>query len=123
MTVPFNFGAYSLLLFSIILGVIGQVLLKIGMARHPNFHLKELLQLASDLSILGGFLSYGLSTLLYFQALASLDLSLAYPTVSLSYVLVIIVSKLLFKENVTLPRWLAVLVICIGVGLVGLGIK
>jgi multidrug transporter EmrE-like cation transporter len=118
-----NLGAYYLLLFAILLGVIGQVLLKSGMSRHPNFHLKEIIQLTTDLAILGGFLSYGLSTLLYFQVLARLDLSLAYPTVSLSYVLVILVSKLIFKENFTFNRWVAVIVICVGVALVGFGSK
>jgi multidrug transporter EmrE-like cation transporter len=61
------------------------------------------------------------ATLLYFKVLASLDLSLAYPTVSLGYVLVIVMSRVLFKEPVSPVRWFAVIVICAGVGLVGLG--
>ncbi len=113
--------AYTLLLVAIGIGVVGQLLLKRGMLRHPGFRVGDLAALARDLSIVGGFCCYGISTLLYFNVLASFDLSLAYPTVSLGYVLVIIMSRVLFKEPVSLVRWGAVFVICIGVTLVGLG--
>ncbi len=116
-----DWNAYGLLLIAILLGVVGQLLLKRGMSQHPDFQVAQLLTLIGDPFVIGGFASYGFSTLLYFKVLASLDLSLAYPTVSLSYVLVILASKMLFKEQVSIARWLAVIVICIGVGLVGLG--
>ena len=115
------FRAYLLLLVAILFGVAGQVLLKHGMSRRPEFRLSDFWSLARDVHILAGFCCYGIGTLLYFQVLARLDLSLAYPTVSLGYVLVIVMSRLLFKESVTFRRWVAVLVICIGVVLVGLG--
>jgi len=41
--------------------------------------------------------------------------------VSLGYVIVIVMSRVLFEEPVTLARWGAVVIICIGVALVGLG--
>ena len=53
--------------------------------------------------------------------LASLDLSLAYPTVSVGYVLVVLMSRAIFKERVTPARWVAVVMIFVGVALVGLG--
>lgn len=112
---------YMLLLVAIVLGVIGQLLLKQGMSKRPDFRLQDLMLLARDASVVGGFLSYGFSVLLYFKVLETLDLSLAYPTVSLGYVLIILLSKLLFKEPVSRARWLAVLIICTGVVLVGLG--
>ena len=116
-----DWNAYGLLLVAILLGVVGQLLLKRGMSQYPEFQVGQLLKLVKNPFVVGGFMSYGFSTLLYFRVLASLDLSLAYPTVSLSYVLVILASKMLFKEQVSIARWLAVIVICIGVGLVGLG--
>ena len=51
--------------------------------------------------------------------LARLDLSVAYPTVSLGYVLVIVMSKVFFKERISPARWLGVVIICAGVALVG----
>lgn len=115
-----NASAYVLLIIAILFGVAGQLLLKYGMSQQPGFKITELLSLLRNLPVVSGFLLYGISTLMYFKVLANLDLSLAYPTVSLGYVLVVLFSKFFFKEPVTLSRWLAVGVICIGVILVGL---
>jgi len=113
--------AYSLLLVAVVLAVVGQLLLKHGMSRRPDFRLRDIVELIHDYSICGGFCCYGFAMLLYFKVLAKLDLSLAYPTLSLAYVLVIIMSRVVFKESVSPVHWLAVLIICIGVALVGLG--
>ena len=112
---------YLLLLLAILVGVAGQLLLKLGMMRQPEFRLYDIAGLLRNWPVLTGFGCYGLSTVLYLQVLAKLELSMAYPTVSLGYVLVIVMSKVLFKESVSPSRWMAVTVICIGVVLVGLG--
>ena len=114
-------SAYLLLIIAISLGVVGQLLLKRGMGRHPAFRPQDALALARDPYVVGGFGAYGLSVLLYFRVLAELPLSIAYPFVSLGYVLVILFSRLLFAEEVPASRWLAVAIICSGVALVGLG--
>jgi drug/metabolite transporter (DMT)-like permease len=111
---------YTQLLVAITIGVIGQLLLKHGMSRHPAFQLRDLASLATNFSVLGGFCCYGVATLLYFKVLGRLDLSIAYPTVSLGYVLVIVLSRILFKERIGRARVLAALIICSGVALVGL---
>ena len=116
-----DWTAYALLLVSIGLGVAGQLLLKHGMSRRPSISLGEIWQVALDFYIISGFLCYGLSVLLYLKALSSLDLSLAYPTVSLGYVVVILLSKLFFDERISPARWAATAIICAGVALVGLG--
>ncbi len=113
--------AYFLLIVAIGIGVIGQLLLKYGMLQQQGFRLAELMTLLHNRPVIGGFCCYGLSTLLYFKVLASLDLSLAYPTVSLGYVLVILMSKIFFREEITLSRWTAAMIISAGVVLVGLG--
>jgi multidrug transporter EmrE-like cation transporter len=114
---------YFVLLTAIAMGVAGQLLLKLGMLRQPGFRFSEILTLVSNWLVVAGFSCYGISTLLYFQVLAKLDLSVAYPTVSLGYVLIIIMSKVLFKETITWQRWMAVTIICLGVVFVGLGSK
>jgi multidrug transporter EmrE-like cation transporter len=113
------FPAYALLILAISLGVFGQLLLKHGMSKRPGFKIEELFSLVSNYSVIFGFLFYGISTLLYLRVLANLDLSLAYPTVGLSYVFIVILSQLLFKEQVSITRWLAIIIICTGVALVG----
>ncbi|MFQ5435742.1 MAG: SMR family transporter [Anaerolineae bacterium] len=116
----FSWTAYLLLLFAILLGVVGQILLKQGMRKRPSFQLRQLISLITDWAVVGGFASYGLSTLIYLKSLEQLDLSLAYPTVSLGYVVVILASRWLFGEKVSWVRWTAVAIICLGVALVGI---
>jgi multidrug transporter EmrE-like cation transporter len=111
--------AYALLLVAIVIGVTGQLLLKQGMSRHPAFRFCDLPASVRDVYVLAGFCCYGLDTLLYFTVLRSLDLSVAYPTVSIGYVLVILMSRACFKEQINRSRWFAVLTICVGVALVG----
>lgn len=113
--------AYSLLLVAILIGVVGQLLLKHGISRCPRLRLLEIVGLIRNYPVVAGFLCYGASTLLYLQVLASIDLSIAYPTVSLGYVLVMVMSKVFFKELIRPAQWGAVLIICAGVALVGLG--
>ena len=112
---------YLLLLIAIVFAVMTQLLLKQGMLRRPNFRLKDLAALTGDFPVIGGFICLGISILLYLQALSNLNLSVAYPTVSLGYVLVIILSKVCFNEPISRFRWIAVFIICAGVTLVGLG--
>lgn len=113
--------AYGVLLTGILVGVVGQLLLKHGMARQPSFRMVDLVALVRNMPVLSGFGCYALSTVLYLSALAHLELSLAFPTVSLGYVMVMVLSRLLFKEPVSRTRWVAAGVICLGVALVGLG--
>ncbi len=112
---------YLLLLIAIVFAVIAQLLWKLGMSRRPNFRLKDLTSLTGNFPVLAGFSCFGISILLYLQALSNLNLSVAYPTVSLGYVLVIIMSKVCFKEPISPTRWISVFIICAGVALVGLG--
>ena len=111
---------YILLLLAILIGVAGQLLLKLGMTRLPEFRVVDMIGLLRNWPVLTGFGCYGLSTVLYLQVLAKLELSLAYPTVSIGYVLVIVMSRVFFKETVSPSRWMAVAIICVGVVLVGL---
>ena len=111
---------YALLILAIGLGVSGQLLLKRGMSQRPGIQLKDMLSLVGNYPVIFGFLCYGISTLLYLKALATLDLSLAYPTVGLSYALIVFLSHFFFNEAVSLARWFAIIIICSGVALVGL---
>jgi multidrug transporter EmrE-like cation transporter len=111
---------YLLLLLAILTGVAGQLLLKSGMARQPDFQLVQVLALTRNPAVIGGFVCYGVSVLLYFRVLGKLDLSLAYPSVSLGYVMVTVFSRVFFGEQISRTRWLAVVLICAGVIVVGL---
>jgi multidrug transporter EmrE-like cation transporter len=47
-----------------------------------------------------------------------MELSFAYPLLSTGYVVVLIASWILFKEQISMIRWVGVMVICFGVFLI-----
>jgi drug/metabolite transporter (DMT)-like permease len=63
---------------------------------------------------------YGVSSLFWLFILSKLPLSLAYPLVSMGYVLVVFFSWLLLREQVGIGRMVGVAVICCGVALLAL---
>ncbi len=59
----------------------------------------------------------GIGLLLWLVVLARLDVSIAYPLLSLSYVVVMIAAKLFFDEQIPLHRWVGAFLIIAGIGL------
>jgi len=68
---------------------------------------------------LGG-ICYVVSNVLWIVVLSRMELSYAYPIVSLNYFLVAFLSYLLFNEKVSERRWLSIAIIILGVIIVGL---
>jgi len=83
---------YLPLAIGILAGVAGQILLKQGAAA-PSF----LAQLLRPSTIIGLAL-YGATAFLYIIALRKLPVSVAFPSVSLSYALVAVAAHFLFGE-------------------------
>ena len=65
--------------------------------------------------ILSGIFAGFLALLCWLAAMTKFDLSYAYPFVSLAFVLVLILSALLFHEPVTVAKILGVLLIIAGI--------
>ncbi len=102
-----------LLVISTLLGAIGQLVFKIGVAD------------VSDFSILVpyvilGFVIYAISTLIYFYTLSRTNLSWAYSFGGLSYLFTVIFAAAFLGEVIVPLRWLGVIVIVAGVALIGL---
>jgi uncharacterized membrane protein len=57
----------------------------------------------------------------YMAALSWADLTYVLPTTSVSFILLTLVAKFVLHENVSLTRWLGVLLISVGVGFVTQG--
>lgn len=70
---------------------------------------------------LGGLGLYGISAFLWFIILSREDLSLAYPTMSLTYALVVISAFAFLGEKIPIIRIIGVLLIMLGVALVAQG--
>ncbi|MDQ2737016.1 MAG: SMR family transporter [Pseudomonadota bacterium] len=69
-------------------------------------------------AILGGLTCYVVSVVVWIVALSRIDVSIAYPMLSLGYVLNALLASWLFGEAVSLQRWLGIGVILLGVALV-----
>ncbi len=117
-----------LILFSISIAVAGQILLKIGINRIGivDFSGLEALKqlffgvIKSPLVISGLFL-YVISAAIWLVVLSAVDLSFAYPFIGLTYVMVLILSRFILKEDVNPIRWAGALIITIGVVVISRG--
>ena len=68
--------------------------------------------------ILGGFGLFGLGAMFWLAALSRVPLSWAYPMLSIGYILILLLSAIVLKEQVAPQRWIGALVICAGIILV-----
>ena len=102
--------SYGALAAAILVGVAGQLLLKTGAERSRDF----LGQFLDPFTIFGLGV-YALAAVLYIVAIKRLPVSIAFPSVALSYVLVAIVAHFLWGEPLGIAQFA-------GIALIGGGI-
>lgn len=114
-------AAIMYILASVVIGAVGQILLKKGMSSLGPLTLtwKDLLptilRICTNPFVITGLVVYMAGVLFWLAALSRVDLSYAYPFASLSYVAMLVASWLLFHEGISLVRLVGTLVICAGV--------
>ena len=109
-----------LILASVVLGIVGQVSLKKGMLLFGSASLDlSLIKVIFTPYIFLGLVLYAIAMLLWLVILSRVELSYAYPMLSLSYVFIVLAAWLIFNENLSLLRLIGVLFICLGVMMVG----
>ncbi len=102
---------------SIVLGACAQVFLKRGVS--PAGAPRPLgLALLRSGWVLAWAASFILATGLWLIALSRIEISYAFPLLSVGYPIVAVLSMLLLKERVTLSRWTAILIITVGVAII-----
>jgi drug/metabolite transporter (DMT)-like permease len=104
--------SYITLAGAVLLGIVGQFLLKDG-AGAPDF----LGQLFRPTTLVG-LAGYGLAAVLYMIALRKLPVSIAYPSVSLSYAVVAALAHWLWREPLAWPQIGGILLVMAGVALI-----
>jgi len=110
-----------LLLITVGLNVAGQFLMKQGMSQvgviggSLSVMVGSLTKAFLNPYVIGGVGAYGFSSIFWLILLSRVELSYAYPALSLGYVLVTLVSAFLLAEIVSPLRWVSVGVICLGV--------
>lgn len=105
------------IVISVLIGAVGQIAFKYGamqMVAQPGNTLLEKIKWP----IVFGLFLYGISTVLWVIALKKVELSYAYPMVSLGYVFVFIASYFLFNEPIGWLRLGGIVLIMAGIALV-----
>lgn len=116
--------AITYILISVLASVIGQLLLKVGMNKlgsitlSTNQFLLTSWKMVTNPYVFVGLVIYFAGTIFWLAALSRVDLSYAYPFASLSYVVMLVASWMMFDEKITLGRLLGTVVIGIGVFLI-----
>ncbi len=111
------------LVAAVALAVAGQILVKYGIneLRDDVFAaglIRGYARILSSTWVIAGSLLYVVSVFFWLFSLAKVEISFAYPFVSLSYVLIILASRFLLGETISPLRWIGVASICAGVVLV-----
>ncbi len=112
--------------FSLLFSIAGQLLLKKGMTKIGKVSLlegnllKTLFKMFTSLYVLIGGVVFVSSLGLWLVVLSKLDISYAYPIVSINYVFIALSSRFFFKEHISVFRWVSIFTICFGVVLVSL---
>ncbi len=117
-----------LILLSVSIAVGGQMLLKIGINRIRIVSLNGLdylgqlfLGIIKSPLVISGLFLYIISAAIWLVVLSAVDLSFAYPFIGSTYVMLLILSKFILKEDVNLIRWIGALIITIGVIVISRG--
>jgi multidrug transporter EmrE-like cation transporter len=113
-------------LSGVLLNAVAQLLLKAGansageisMSAGAPALLRTAFGLAHHPGILGGLACYAVSVVVWIIALSRVEVSIAYPMLSIGYVVNAMLAWWLFGEDVNLQRWLGIGVIIVGVILV-----
>jgi drug/metabolite transporter (DMT)-like permease len=122
---------FALILFSVVLGVLGQLSLKRGVmtassgASSGITRSLDIKSIAGFLSsavhseyVLLGFLLYFVSAISWLIILTRVNLSIAYPMISVGYIVIVLVSKYVLHEEVSALAIFGTLLICFGVFLI-----
>ena len=110
-----------LILFGVLLNAAAQLFLKEGMRRIGHFEFVWAnivpigLQAATNLFILGGLACYVVSVVVWLLVLSRVEVSFAYPLLSVGYIVNAVAGYYLFQENLSVTRITGIVIICIGV--------
>jgi multidrug transporter EmrE-like cation transporter len=116
--------SFALVITGVLLNAAAQLLLKAGtnVVGHFEFHLDNVLpvgmKLAFEPHILGGLSCYVVSVVVWIMALSRVPVSVAYPMLSIGYIVNAFAAYYLFNEPLAGQKLLGIGFIVIGVWLV-----
>ena len=119
-----NLTSFSLILTGVLLNAAAQLLLKAGTTKVGAFEFSAVnivpigTQLALQPHILAGLGCYVVSVVVWIMALSRVPVSIAYPMLSIGYIVNAIAAYYLFGESITAQKVIGIGFIVIGVWLV-----
>jgi multidrug transporter EmrE-like cation transporter len=119
-----NITTFGFIFTGVCLNAIAQLLLKAGTNAVGAIHLTmdnwfaTGLKLATQLPIVGGLTCYVLSVVVWIIGLSRVDVTIAYPMLSLGYILNALGAWYFLGEIISLQRMVAIGIILIGVALI-----
>ena len=117
-------SAFAFLFTGVLLNAAAQLLLKAGtnvlgvITLTRDNWAETFCRMATQGYFITGIALYGASVIVWILGLSRVPVSIAYPMLSLGYVVNAIAAHYLFGESVTLARWLGIGFIILGVWLV-----
>lgn len=119
-----NRTTLALILFSVVVTAAAQIVLKAGMtgdavrrAIDTGFGYRTIAIVFLNPLVISGLLLYFGAAMVWLVVLTRAPVSVAYPFVALGFVLTALFGKMLFQEELTSIRIVAIFLICIGVAL------
>jgi multidrug transporter EmrE-like cation transporter len=116
-----NITTFGFILTGILLNAVAQLLLKAGTNAVGAIHLNAQnwldtgIKLATQLPILGGLTCYVISVGVWIVGLSRVDVTIAYPMLSIGYIVNALGAWYFLGEAVSAQRLLAIAIIIVGV--------
>ena len=109
-------------LSSVFLNSVAQILMRKGMMAVGEVHASNMLQMVvpmlTNIWLWLSMLCYAVSILLWMAVLSKVEVSYAYPFLSVGYIVAAVGGYYFFGEGISLIRMLGIGVICLGVFLI-----
>lgn len=116
----------ALLVVSICFAIAGQLTLKSAMNQIGRIGSAQVSQAGSTITkaiktprLWIGLVLFGVSALFWLVVLSRVPLSLAYPLVGISYILIVAFARFFLGESVPALRWAGVAIVAAGIAIVG----
>jgi multidrug transporter EmrE-like cation transporter len=119
-----NPASFALVLTGVLLNALAQILLKLGANRlGPDpFASRSLfdstIAVFTQWPYLMGFTCYGFSLVIWIVALTKVPVTIAYPMLSIGYIVNALIARFWLGETLGLTGWFGIAFICFGVSLV-----
>ena len=113
-----------LILVSVLLNCTAQLCIRKGMLLVGETGMSNMITnlgvMVTNIWLWGAMICYALSILLWMAVLSKVEVSFAYPFLSIGYVVAAVVGYYFFGESLSVIRIVGIVIICIGVYLISI---